>query len=52
MSAKKKMEDMIAKKPHLKEINLQNVVQENNDNSAGDPILPAIPSFFKIARFK
>ena len=28
------------------------MVQENNDNSAGDSILPAIPSFFKIARFK
>ena len=52
MHAKKKMEDMVAEKPHLKKINLQNVVQENNDNSAGDSILPAIPSFFKIARFK
>ena len=52
MSAKKKMEDMIAEKPHLKEINLQNVVQESNDNSAGDLILPAIPRFFKIARFR
>ena len=52
MSAKKKMGNMVAEKPHLEEINLQNVVQENNDNSAGDPILSAIPSFFKIARFK
>ena len=52
MRAKKKIEDMVAEKPHLKEINLQNVVQENHDNSAGDPILPAIPSSFKIARFK
>ena len=52
MRAKKKMEDMVAEKPHLKEINLQNVVQENNDNSAGDLILPAIPCYFKIARFK
>ena len=52
MSANKKMEDMVAEKSHLKEINLLNVVKENNENSAGDPILPAIPSFFKIARFK
>ena len=43
---------MVAEKPQLKEINLRNVVQEHNENSAGDPILPAIPSFFKIARFK
>ena len=52
MSAKKKMGNMVAEKPHLEEINLQNVVQENNDNSAGDLIPPAIPRFFKIARFK
>ena len=52
MSAKKKMEDMVAEKPHLKEITLQNVEQEKNDTSAGDPILPAIRSFFKIARFE
>ena len=48
MTAKKKMEDMVAEKPHLKEINLQNVVQKNNDNSAGDPILPAIPGMIKF----
>ena len=52
MSAKKKMEDIVAERPHLKETNFQNVIQENNDKSVGGPILPAISSFFMIAIFK
>ena len=53
MKTKKKMEGMVAEKPHLKDINLQCMVQvEKEDNNPSDPILPAIPSFFKIAHLK
>ena len=53
MKTKKKMGEMVAEKPHLKDINLQCMVQvEKEDNNPSDPILLAIPSFFKIAHLK
>ena len=54
MSTKKKMDEMVIEKPHLKEINLQVAEDVVADNSNCDPdlISPKTPCYFRVAKLK
>ena len=54
MSTKKKMDEMVIEKPHLKEINLHAAEDVVADNSNGDPdpISPKVPCYFRVAKLK
>ena len=54
MSTKKKMDEMVIEKPHLKETNLQAAedVVADNSNDEPDPISPKVPCYFRAAKLK
>ena len=54
MSTKKKMDEMVTEKLHLKEINLQAAEDVVADNSNGDPdpISLKVPCYFWVAKLK